>query len=117
MIIPEIHLIFDLIFDLILFNFRFNFHIGTTPRLAGAQPLEQPSDIEKLPASGAQQPVQMDAALDSETYANLLRHFDTMDVADLQQTLCSRTSQVPDSAASSLVERFDIEPFSDFSAK
>ena len=31
MIIPEIHLIFDLIFDLILFNFRFNFHIGTTP--------------------------------------------------------------------------------------
>ena len=41
MIIPEIHLIFDLIFDLILFNFRFNFHIGTTPRhalrgLAGA---------------------------------------------------------------------------------
>ena len=31
MIIPEIHLIFDLIFDLILFNFTFNFHIGTTP--------------------------------------------------------------------------------------
>ena len=31
MIIPEIHLIFDLIFDSILFNFRFNFHIGTTP--------------------------------------------------------------------------------------
>ena len=38
MIIPEIHLIFDLIFDLILFNFRFNFHIGTTPvRLGGAR--------------------------------------------------------------------------------
>jgi hypothetical protein len=70
-------------------------------RLAGAQPLEQPGDIEKLPASGAQQPVQMDAALDSDTYENLLRHFDTIDVADLQQTLCSRTSQVPDSAASS----------------
>ena len=37
MIIPEIHLIFDLnllvdlIFDSILFNFMFNFHIGTTP--------------------------------------------------------------------------------------
>ena len=31
MIIPEIHLIFDLIFDLILFHFTFNFHIGTTP--------------------------------------------------------------------------------------
>ena len=31
MIIPDIHLIFDLIFDLILFNFTFNFHIGTTP--------------------------------------------------------------------------------------
>ena len=29
MIIPEIHLIFDLIFDLILFNFTFNFHLGT----------------------------------------------------------------------------------------
>ena len=31
MIIPDIHLIFDLIFDLILFNFTFNFHVGTTP--------------------------------------------------------------------------------------
>ena len=30
-IIPDIHLIFDLIFDLILFDFTFNFHIGTTP--------------------------------------------------------------------------------------
>ena len=36
MIIPEIHLIFDLIFDLILFNFTFNFHIGTTPPPASA---------------------------------------------------------------------------------
>ena len=33
-IIPDIHLIFDLIFDLILFNFIFNFHIGTTPAQA-----------------------------------------------------------------------------------
>ena len=32
MIVPMIHLIFDLIFDLILFNFTFDFHIGTTPR-------------------------------------------------------------------------------------
>ena len=41
MIIPEIHLIFDLIFDLILFDFRFNFHIGTTPSeesIAGSPP-------------------------------------------------------------------------------
>ena len=49
MIIPEIHLIFDLIFDLILFNFRFNFHIGTTPAyhtamklVGGSPPTNQP---------------------------------------------------------------------------
>ena len=47
MIIPEIHLIFDLIFDLILFNFTFNFHIGTTPRAA----LEDPAVPEHLQRS------------------------------------------------------------------
>ena len=31
MIIPEIHLIFDLLFDFILSNSIYNFHIGTTP--------------------------------------------------------------------------------------
>ena len=45
MIIPDIHLIFDLIFDLILFDFTFNFHIGTTPMLANARP-----DAERLAA-------------------------------------------------------------------
>ena len=35
MIIPEIHLIFDLFFDLILFHSTFHFHIGATPAACG----------------------------------------------------------------------------------
>ena len=47
MIIPDIHLIFDLIFDLILFNFTFNFHIGTTPRHA-FDPAHSPVQVSGL---------------------------------------------------------------------
>merc|ERR1719393_915624 len=46
MIIPEIHLIFDLISDFILFNFRFNFHIGTTPPRC-------PASVEGRPLASA----------------------------------------------------------------
>ena len=45
MVVPEIHLIFDLIFDLILFNFRFNFHIGTTPGISSPH---HPSGVSAL---------------------------------------------------------------------
>ena len=45
MIIPEIHLIFDLI----LFNFTFNFHLGTTPggRRVAALPVQSPEVEER----------------------------------------------------------------------